>query len=325
MHVLQPTSPASQPATGPGTFLWHVDRFAHFADHLYAQGWAFHTGFGLRSLFVRVPSGRLVRAKGYPLASPDVAAVHGDAASHCRFAVTVPMASADDARRSALLFRGRGRSALIDAPSKSLLDDPFHQLFPRFHEMVQALPRPKIVEIGSRARSGNVNIGWLPEASTYVAFDIVEGPNVDVVGDAHALAEHFEPSSIDAVFSVSTFEHLAMPWVVVAQLNRVLRTGGLLYIGSHQTWPVHDSPWDFWRFSSSAWRALLNEQTGFEIVEVAMGDSASIVADHLSVGTENLGSNPGFLGSAVIARKTHAADLSWGVDPSVITVREYPT
>ena len=185
--------------------------------------------------------------------------------------------------------------------------DPFHQLFPRFHQMVQALPRPTIVEIGSRARSGNVNVAWLPEASTYVGFDIVEGPNVDVLGDAHALAEHFEPSSVDAVFSVSTFERLAMPWVVVAQLNRVLRTGGLLYIGSHQTWPLHDSPWDFWRFSSSAWRALLNEQTGFEIVEVAMGDSASIVADHVSLGTENLGSNPGFLGSAVIARKTHAA------------------
>ena len=54
-------------------------------------------------------------------------------------------------------------------------------------------------------------------------------------------------------------------------------------------------------------------------------DSASIVADHVSLGTENLGSNPGFLGSAVIARKTHAAELSWGVDPAVATVRNYPT
>ena len=158
--------------------------------------------------------------------------------------------------------------------------------------MVQALPTPKVVEIGSRARSGTSTSHGCPKAASYVGFDIVDGPNVDVLGDAHAFAEHFEPSSIDAVFSLSTFEHLAMPWVVVAQLNRVLRTGGLPYIGSHQTWPLHDSPWDFWRFSSSAWRALLNEQTGFEIVEVAMGDSASIVADHVSLGTENLGSTP---------------------------------
>ncbi len=306
-------------------FLWHVDRFAHFGGHLYAQGWAFHTEFRLRSLFVRRPNGRLIRAKGYPLASPDVAAVHGGGAAQCRFSITVPIASADDARRSALLFRGRGRSVLIDAPARSLLSDPFHQLFPRFHRMVQAMPSPTIVEIGSRARSGNVNRGWLPESASYTGFDVVSGPNVDLVGDAHELSKHFEHSSVDAVFSVSTFEHLAMPWKVVAQLNRVLRTGGLTYIGSHQTWPLHDCPWDFWRFSSSAWHALLNEETGFEVVGVAMGDSASIVADHLSGGTEGLGTNPGFLGSAVIARKTHSVELSWDVDPSVATVREYPT
>jgi hypothetical protein len=306
-------------------FLWHVDRFAYFGDHLYTQGWAFHTESRLSSLFVRLPDGTLIRARGYPLPSPDVAAVHGEGASQCRFSVTVPIADPDAARRSVLLFRGRGRSALIDAPATSLLSDPFHQLFPRFHRMVQSMPSPTVVEIGSRARSGNVHNEWLPEAATYTGFDIVEGPNVDVVGDAHELSKHFEHSSIDAVFSVSTFEHLAMPWKVVAQLNRVLRTGGLTYIGSHQTWPLHDSPWDFWRFSSSAWRALLNEETGFQIVGVAMGDGASIVADHLSAGTEHLGSNPGFLGSAVIARKTRSVGLSWDVDPSAATIRGYPT
>jgi Methyltransferase domain len=308
-----------------GTFVWHVDRFAFFGDHLYAQGWAFHTGFRLKSLLVKLPNGRLIRAKGYPLASPDVAEVHGDGAARCRFSVTVPVASADQARRSALLFRGEGRSALIAEPTRTLSSDPFHQLFPRFQRMVQAMPRPMIVEIGSRARSGNVNTGWLPEGATYRGFDIVEGPNVDVVGDAHRLSERFEHSSIDAVFSVSTFEHLAMPWQVVAQLNRILRTGGLTYIGSHQTWPLHDSPWDFWRFSSSAWHALLNEETGFTVVEAVMGDGASTVADHLSLGTEELGSNPGFLGSAVIARKTHSSELSWDVDPAAATERGYPT
>jgi hypothetical protein len=306
------------------TFGWRVERFAHFHGRLYAQGWAFHLGLRLRSLYVQLPDGTLIKTSGYGLASPDVSAVHGDRASACRFSIEVEIPSAEEALRSKLLFRGRGRSVVIEAPTEELALDPFHQLFPKFHHMVRAMGTPKVVEIGSRARSGIVNTAWLPQGASYVGFDIVDGPNVEVVGDAHEIGKHFEPSSIDAVFAISTLEHLAMPWQVIAQLNSVMRRGGLAYFASHQTWPLHDSPWDFWRFSTGAWRALLNRDTGFEVVEVAMGDRAAIVAEYLSPATANLDAQPALLGSAVIARKTHTTDLSWRVDPALARDQAYP-
>lgn len=306
------------------SFCWRVERFSHFKGHLYVQGWAFHQEFQLKTLYVELPNGKRVKTKGYGLASPDVEAVHGDQASKCRFSLRVALPDAAAAARATLVLSGSGRSVAIAAPTEELGIDPVNGLFPRFQEMIHALDAPTVVEIGSRARSGTVNNEWLSSRAKYIGFDIVDGPNVDVIGDADDMARHFEASSIDAAYSVSTFEHLAMPWRVVAQLNQVLKIGAVVFVASHQTWPLHDSPWDFWRFSEGAWHSLFNTDTGFEVMEVAMGEGACIVADYLSASTTHLDLHPAFLGSGVIARKTADVHLSWNVDPRLATDRGYP-
>jgi len=97
--------------------------------------------------------------------------------------------------------------------------------------------------------------------------DVVQGPNVDVVGDAHALSAHFEPESFDAMYSVSTFEHLAMPWKVALEAHKVLRPGGLAYFVTHQSLGMHELPWDFWRYSDTSWNSLFNSYTGFRVLQ----------------------------------------------------------
>lgn len=218
----------------------------------------------------------------------------------------------------------RGPVALAENLNRNLGADPFNQLYLQFHEMVRSLGAPTIVEVGSRARSGNVHVGWLPKDATYTGFDVRDGPNVDLVGDAHKISDYFPNSSVDAIFSLSTIEHLAMPWKAVVEMNSILKIGGLMFVGTHQTWPVHDAPWDFWRFSSYTWRTLFNEATGFEIVDVAMGERASVVADFLTPATAGLDLQPAFLGSSVIARKVGSTDLDWDVDPSMTTDSDYP-
>ena len=39
----------------------------------------------------------------------------------------------------------------------------------------------------------------------------------------------------------------------------MLKPGGVVITQTHQTWPVHDRPWDFFRFSKDSWRGLFNE------------------------------------------------------------------
>ena len=60
-----------------------------------------------------------------------------------------------------------------------------------------------------------------------------------------------------------------------------MHSGGLVYTQFHQCWPLHHEPWDFLRFSKDAERGLLNEATGFEIVQA--GDAQKGV----SLCTEN--------------------------------------
>lgn len=93
------------------------------------------------------------------------------------------------------------------------------------------------------------------------------GAGVDLVGDAHELTRYFEPATFDAIYGVAVFEHLLMPWRVVTEMNRVLRPGGIVRLTSHECFPLHEQPWDFWRFQPAAWRALFDSRSGFEVVE----------------------------------------------------------
>jgi hypothetical protein len=207
-----------------------------------------------------------------------------------------------------------GRTAAIAQPAELVLrDDPSTALFERFVGEVQSLATGRVLEIGSRARSGTTYRQILPPQLGYTGLDIVEGPNVDIVGDAHDLAAVLPEASFSLVFSIAVFEHLAMPWKAALSINRVLAPGGLVFIGTHQTFPVHEAPWDFWRFSDRAWHSLFNRATGFEIVATAMGQPADIVP-HASTGAVvGIGSQPAFLTSSVLARKVGEPRVCWDV------------
>lgn len=160
--------------------------------------------------------------------------------------------------------------------------------------------------------------------NSYVGLDVLSGENVDVVGDAHDMAGLFDPESFDSVFSMSTFEHLAMPWKAALEINRVLAQGGTVMVATHQTWPLHEQPWDFWRFSDNTWAALFNEYTGFRIERVAMGEPASIVPHQMQPHTIMHPVHPAMMASAVICRKTGPPKVGWEVPLSEIIDSAYP-
>ena len=212
-----------------------------------------------------------------------------------------------------------------DPVSEALAADPGHALWAQFHQLVRDAAPQVAVEVGSRARSGNVYRDWLPETCRYVGFDVLAGPNVDVVGDAHRLSAHLDCASVDVAWSISTFEHLAMPWVAAVELGRVMKLGGLVYVQSHQTWPVHDAPWDFWRFSKFGWDTLFHSYSGFEVIAAEMGEPASVRAHIQHPPTIGLEDQPSFLFSAVIARKIGESDLRWEVPlDEVLRGSRYP-
>jgi SAM-dependent methyltransferase len=228
------------------------------------------------------------------------------------------------ARLRAAFFLFKASRALI---RRDTSQDPCHKIFRSFIEETDRRPAGRILEVGSRARSGNIRKGMFRNYREYVGLDIIEGENVDVVGDIHQLSRYFGEESFDFVYSISTFEHLAMPWKAVLEINKVMLTGGLLCIATHPTWPPHERPWDFWRFSEEGFQVLLNPVTGFEVLECSSGLPCSIVPFGNEEPMRGLYRHSANLGISVIAKKIGQSDrrLAWDVDVSEILDTIYPS
>jgi SAM-dependent methyltransferase len=205
----------------------------------------------------------------------------------------------------------------IDLLSRPLVrdtsKDPFHLNYCAFLEEVKQIPDCHILELG--ARNSPTRQGFAG-CRRFTGLDIHPGANVDVVGDAHRLTEYFPRNHFDAVFSLAVFEHLAQPWQVALEIARVLKPGGWVFIGTVAAWPPHARPWDFWRFSEHALRALLNPRLGFEVVRCNEGLPGMLVSLSSDLPTRGLYRAPANLAVSALARKVAEPDpaLVWAVD-----------
>lgn len=196
-----------------------------------------------------------------------------------------------------------------------------------FKEQVKQIENPRILELGSRAvtKESLRDMLELSDPYDYVGLDIHQGPNVDIVGDAHELTRLFQKEYFDVIMSKAIFEHLAMPWKVVLEINCVLRQGGLLFINTLNTYPLHERPWDFWRFSDDAWKILLNDHTGFEILSANLEFPCKVVPDMYVEGYEM--NHEAYLNANALARKidNYSRDnLKWGISIKDILDSDYP-
>jgi len=305
---------------------WSIDEFLYFRGFLWISGWILRHE-QVRNLLVAFPKSAPRPFSGsLSLPSEDVERIYGPDGRNARFScfVAAPNAGAALEMRLFVETAWGKRIELENFRSTLLAADPYHALISHFFGWLGGMETGRVLEIGSRNRSGIVRKGLIPAQLEYVGLDILPGENVDLVGDAHELSLLFPSESFDAIFSISVFEHLIMPWKAVIEMNRVLKPGGLIMVTSHQTWPVHEVPWDYWRFSDQAWHALFHTLTGFEVLETALGEKASIVPHALHAITKDLEVQPAFGGSAVLCRKVGNTSLKWDVRVRDITDTLYP-
>jgi len=104
--------------------------------------------------------------------------------------------------------------------------------------------------------------------------DLLPGPEVDYICDVHEL------SSIGATFDliVSSFmlEHVEHPDRAVAEMAKCLNPGGLLYIVTNCTFPLHWFPSDYYRFSDQAMVSLCRK-VGLTVGQVSMFDAVRVM------------------------------------------------
>jgi SAM-dependent methyltransferase len=302
-----------------------IERFSVFQGALRIAGWAYVDDGRIETLILRLPDGAAYRLRSFGRRSADLAQRHGPAAARARFDELLRLPQGPDKIAGATLeIRFAAHPSVILSGLGLAVNDPTHDLVPRFAHLMALAPPGRLLEVGSRARSGVVRRGMAPAGWTYEGLDVMAGPNVDTVGDAHRLSSLYPPHHFDAVMSYSVLEHLMMPWKFVIELNRVLKPGAIGLFTTHQCWPLHDEPWDFWRFSDTAWLGLLNAATGFEIIEARMGEPAFVVAAKVQPGTAFPETPAGALASFVLFRKIGETTLDWPVELEGLTQTLYP-
>ncbi len=306
---------------------WKIDECSAYFERLRVRGWCFDSS----SPIVRVDvvfstQTTVMQLVSFGQASPDVAGSIDPNATHCRFDewLTVPVGALGRDFTLRFTFEKGRTFESGSALENACRGDPYFACWDHFVDQLRTLKAGVVLEIGSRARSAITYRSFIPQQLEYVGMDILPGPNVDLVGDAHELEALFGRHRFVAAFSRSVFEHLAMPWKVALELNKVLRPGGFVFNSSHQTWPLHEEPWDFWRFSTNSWRTIFNAASGFEVQEAVCGEPSRIHAIHSNPATYSLPDSPAYLGSASIVRKIAETSLAWPVELNVASRENYP-
>jgi SAM-dependent methyltransferase len=112
-------------------------------------------------------------------------------------------------------------------------------------------PNPVIYDVGGRNARGRYSFGPPPRDSKIICVDLVPEPGVDIVADAHDLS--IVPSgSVDCVLLVQMLTYCHTPQRVVDEAFRILRPGGILYIGAAFLLKMAPDPADYYRFTPAA-------------------------------------------------------------------------
>lgn len=138
-----------------------------------------------------------------------------------------------------------------------------------------------VLEIGSRIHTP---VAWWCSnrdlaQGKWTGIDMQAGQGVDLVADMHDLPDEWEGRFTGVVCS-EVMEHVARPWLALPELRRVMAPGSLLVVTTLFAFPEHGYPDDFYRYSRSGLRLLL-EDAGFSDVAVEYaGEIPITLNDH---------------------------------------------
>jgi SAM-dependent methyltransferase len=108
-----------------------------------------------------------------------------------------------------------------------------------------------------------------------VDYDNPGHPHTNEQIDVYYDGEHlpFEDQHFDSVFSSEVFEHIFNLEPIIAEINRVMKTGGKILFTCPFAFPEHEQPNDYARYTSFAIEHLL-KKNGFQILQYQKSGNA---------------------------------------------------
>ena len=112
-----------------------------------------------------------------------------------------------------------------------------------------------VLDIGGADVNGSFRPIFNDSKFRYLTADLVAGPEVSIaLEDPYKLP--LDDGSIDLVLSGQMLEHCEFFWLSFAEMVRVLRPGGYIFLIAPSAGPIHRHPVDCYRFYPDAYRAL---------------------------------------------------------------------
>ncbi|MFH1971879.1 MAG: class I SAM-dependent methyltransferase [archaeon] len=109
-----------------------------------------------------------------------------------------------------------------------------------------------ILEIGSGIKSYKHNF----KKAKVITTDLIKLPNIDEVADIMNLK--YVDNSFDFIICNNVFEHLSDPNKAANEIYRVLKQNGEVFIVTPFLFPLHDEPFDFFRYTSEGLKIIFN-------------------------------------------------------------------
>lgn len=121
------------------------------------------------------------------------------------------------------------------------------------HVRRSASGKPLVLIVGGGTTSPNSPFRRAGD-TRLISCDIYKSASTDVLADGHFLP--FRDASFDGVAAQAVLEHVLDPALVVAEMHRVLKPGGIAYAETAFLQQVHEAAFDFMRFTHSGHRWL---------------------------------------------------------------------
>ena len=118
-----------------------------------------------------------------------------------------------------------------------------------------------VLEIGSKDYGSTASFRDFYAGTEYVGVDMAEGKGVDVVVDLTKSLGPLKEGYFDLGICCSVLEHVEKPWLFAANLARLIRPGGRLYMSVPWVWRYHAYPDDYFRFSHRGVMSLFEDFT----------------------------------------------------------------
>jgi SAM-dependent methyltransferase len=127
-----------------------------------------------------------------------------------------------------------------------------------------------VLDVGGKRDIGIKGYRYPVESvGTWIYLNIDVTSNPDIVADATEIP--LQDASVDVVVCTEVLEHLATPALCIDEVWRVCKPGGVFIDSAPFVFPVHGDPSDYYRYTESGLRFLLQK---FSVVNIEpMGGS----------------------------------------------------